>query len=92
MLALSRALIPKPKMLLLDEPSLGLSPGLISTAFDRISHINRHTGVTVLIVEQKVRDVLKLSHRVYGVKLGKIVLDGAASEAVKDDELKSIFL
>lgn len=92
MLALGRALIPKPRLLLLDEPSLGLSPNLISTAFERIQQVNRERGTAILIVEQKVRKVLKICHRVYGVKLGKVAFDGLPDELMGHKELRQVFL
>ena len=82
----------KPKLLLLDEPSLGLSPNLVSTAFERILHINNDTGVTILIVEQKVRKVLKLCQRVYGIKLGKIAFDGEPKGLLSHGKLRKVFL
>jgi branched-chain amino acid transport system ATP-binding protein len=93
MLALARALVPKPKLLLLDEPSLGLSPNLVSTVFEKISEINRDYGVSILIVEQKVKEVLEISNRVYGMKLGEIVFEGLSTE-LKDNKIKikEIFL
>ena len=92
MLALGRALIPRPRLLLLDEPSLGLSPGLISTAFERIQQINAEKGTAILIVEQKVRKVLRMCHRVYGIKLGKSVFAGSPSDLENDAELRKVFL
>lgn len=92
MLALGRALIPRPRLLLLDEPSLGLSPNLISTAFERIQQVNRERGTAILIVEQKVRKVLKICHRVYGIKLGKIAFDGDPKELLSHGELRKVFL
>lgn len=92
MLALGRALIPRPRLLLLDEPSLGLSPSLLSTAFDRIQQINTERGTTILIVEQKVRKVLTICHRVYGIKLGKSVFSGPPSDLENDTELRKVFL
>lgn len=91
-LALCRALIPKPKLLVLDEPSLGLSPNLVSAAFERIMEINKDTGIAILIVEQKVREVLKISHRVYGLKLGKVEFAGKPEEIMHDDPLRKVFL
>ena len=92
MLALGRALIPRPRLLLLDEPSLGLSPNLVSAAFEKIMKINKDTGIAILIVEQKVREVLKISHRVYGLKLGKVEFAGKPEEIMHDDPLRKVFL
>jgi len=64
-LALARALVPKPKLLMLDEPSLGLSPNLASALFRNVSKINRETGVCILIVEQKVRELLEICNSIY---------------------------
>jgi len=93
MLALARALIPKPKLLMLDEPSLGLSPNLVSSVFTKIKQINEETGVTFLIVEQKVREVLEICNRVYSLKLGKVAFDGHSKELqLNKDRLKGLFL
>jgi branched-chain amino acid transport system ATP-binding protein len=92
MLALCRALIPRPKLLMLDEPSLGLSPNLVSTAFKKILDINKSTGLSILIVEQKVREVLKISHRVYGLKLGKVEFSGQPEVIMDDGQLRQLFL
>ena len=81
-----------PKLLLLDEPSLGLSPGLISDAFEKIERVNREKGTAVLIVEQKVRQALKICHRVYGIKLGKVAFDGQPEELMEQKELRKVFL
>jgi branched-chain amino acid transport system ATP-binding protein len=91
-LALARALMLEPKVLLLDEPSLGLSTKNVISAFTLIEDINRKKGTTILIVEQKVREVLKISHHVYALKTGKIVFNGLPTELQKDDQLKKIFL
>ncbi len=93
MLALARALVPNPKLLMLDEPSLGLSPKLVSAVFAKISEISADTGVTVLIVEQKVREVLEICGRVYSMKLGKVAFEGTPGELTGDkDKLKELFL
>ncbi len=93
MLALARALIPKPKLLMLDEPSLGLSPNLVSTVFRKISELNKEIGVTILIVEQKVREVLDICDRVYSLKLGKVAFEGPPEELRQDKtKLKQLFL
>ena len=69
MLALSRALIPPTKLLLLDEPSLGLAPNLLGNVFKKLVEINSQFGLAMLIVEQKVMEVLEICHRVYSIKL-----------------------
>jgi branched-chain amino acid transport system ATP-binding protein len=92
MLALCRALIPKPKLLMLDEPSLGLSPNLVSSAFEKIRMISKDTGIAVLIVEQKVHEVLKICQRVYGLKLGKVEYAGKPEEMIQDTQLRKVFL
>jgi branched-chain amino acid transport system ATP-binding protein len=78
---------------MLDEPSLGLSPNLVKTVFEKIVEINRDTGVSILIVEQKVREVLEICNRVYSMKLGKVAFEGSPQE-LKDDKakLKDLFL
>lgn len=91
-LALARALMLDPQILLLDEPSLGLSTKNVIKAFELIKKINQKNNITVLIVEQKVREVLKISHHVYALKMGEIVFDGPPTELQKDDQLKKIFL
>ena len=92
MLALCRALIPKPKLLMLDEPSLGLSLNLVSSAFEKLLEINKNTGVAMLIVEQKVREVLKICHKVHGIKLGKVVFEGKPEHLAEHNELRKVFL
>lgn len=93
MLALARALVPKPKLLMLDEPSLGLSPNLVGKVFRKVSEINSEKGVSILIVEQKVREVLEICNRVYSIKLGKIAFKGSPNELKENrDKLKQLFL
>ncbi|MEO8398256.1 MAG: ABC transporter ATP-binding protein [Ignavibacteriaceae bacterium] len=91
-LALARALILKPKLLLLDEPSLGLSPKLVQQAFKIIEDIRKNFGCTIMIVEQKVREVLKIANKVYAIKLGRIVFEGIPTELEEGERLKEIFL
>lgn len=93
MLALARALVPKPKLLMLDEPSLGLSPNLVTTVFKRIAGISRETGLSILIVEQKVREVLEMCNKVYSMKLGRIAFDGPPEDLKADKvRLRDLFL
>ena len=93
MLALARALVPQPKLLMLDEPSLGLSPNLVGAVFENIVEINRESGVSILIVEQKVREVLEICNRVYSMKLGKVAFDGPPGDLKHDKaKLKQLFL
>lgn len=93
MLALARALVAKPNLLMLDEPSLGLSPNLVRGVFEKIVEINQNTGVSVLIVEQKVREALRVCKKVYSLKLGKLAFDGTPEE-LQDNKarLKDLFL
>lgn len=93
MLALARALIPKPRLLMLDEPSLGLSPGIVKQVFERIQTISRESGTSILIVEQKVREVLAFCKRVYSLRLGRIAFEGPPGELIADkSRLKDLFL
>lgn len=91
-LALARALILQPEILLLDEPSLGLAPQLVTKAFETIKEINKNFRTTILIVEQKVKEVLKIADYVYALRMGKIVFKGSPEEIQQGDNLKKIFL
>jgi branched-chain amino acid transport system ATP-binding protein len=93
MVAIARALVSKPKLLMLDEPSLGLSPNVLKDVFEKIVEVNRSQSVTILIVEQKVRKVLAIAHHVYSLKLGKITFAGPSAELASDTErLRKLFL
>jgi branched-chain amino acid transport system ATP-binding protein len=91
-LALARALILQPEILLLDEPSLGLAPQLVTKAFETIKGINKNYHTTILIVEQKVREVLKIADYVFALRMGKIVFSGTPNEVQEGDNLRKIFL
>lgn len=91
MLAVGRALMSDPKLLLLDEPSLGLAPIMVSKIFKTIEEINSE-GVTILLVEQNARAALKLSHRGYVLESGTIKLQGSGSELLHNEEVKKAYL
>ncbi len=92
MLAIARALMSKPKMLLLDEPSLGIAPKLVRTIFENIVEINRTLGVTVLLVEQNANLALAIAHSGYVLETGKIVLSGPAKELAQNEDVKHAYL
>jgi branched-chain amino acid transport system ATP-binding protein len=79
-------------VLLLDEPSLGLSPKLVTHAFDTIKSINAKLGITILVVEQKVRELLRIVQRVHALRMGEIVFSGTSDELQSGDTMKKIFL
>ncbi len=91
MLAIGRALMAKPRLLLLDEPSLGLAPLLVRAIFQVIREINAQ-GVTVLLVEQNARAALKLAHRGYVMEVGKIVHEGPAADLAADPKVLNAYL
>jgi branched-chain amino acid transport system ATP-binding protein len=91
MLAIGRALMGRPRVLLLDEPSMGLAPLLVQEIFSIVGEINR-AGTTVLLVEQNANMALQVAHRGYVLETGKIVLAGTASELTSTDEVKRAYL
>jgi branched-chain amino acid transport system ATP-binding protein len=91
MLAIARAYMSKPKLLLLDEPSLGIAPILVSSIFRAIQEINQ-LGMTVLLVEQNAYLALRISHRAYVLTNGEISLQGPSSELLSDPEIKKAYL
>jgi branched-chain amino acid transport system ATP-binding protein len=92
MLAIARALMTKPQLLMLDEPSLGLAPNLVQEIFRIISVINRENGVAVLLVEQNANQALAVAHRGYVLETGKIILSGDAQELRANPEVKKAYL
>ncbi len=91
MVAIGRSLMANPKLLVLDEPSIGLSPITTAKMFDAIKEINKK-GISVLITEQNVQDVLKMAGSAYVMQQGKIALRGNAKEIAQSEELKKIYL
>ena len=91
MCAIGRALMAKPKLLLLDEPSLGLAPLICRQIFDVIRDLNRE-GTTILLVEQNAHAALRLAHRAYVMETGTIKLTGKAEDLLKDEKVKSAYL
>jgi branched-chain amino acid transport system ATP-binding protein len=91
MLAIGRGLMGNPKLLLLDEPSLGLSPLLVKNIFEIIKEINRQ-GTTILLVEQNVYQSLRISHRAYVLETGRVVLSGTGEELLGNDHVRKAFL
>ena len=91
MLAVGRALMANPKILLMDEPSMGLSPLLVQEVFDIIKEVNAQ-GLTILLVEQNAKMALKVADRAYVLETGKIKLSGDAKELLRNDEVKKAYL
>ena len=91
MLAMGRALMSKPSMILMDEPSMGLSPIYVNEIFDIIGSI-KESGVTVLLVEQNANKALNIADRAYVLETGSIVLSGKASDMLKDPQVKAAYL
>lgn len=91
MLAVGRALMAKPKMILMDEPSMGLSPLLVKEIFSIIREVNKK-GITILLVEQNAKMALSISNRAYVMETGKITMEGNAGVMLKDDRVKKAYL
>ena len=92
MLAIGRALMSNPKFLMLDEPSLGIAPRLISTIFEKIVEINRHHGITILLVEQNANLALEISQYAYVLETGRIAMQGESKKLRNDPQLKATYL
>ncbi len=92
MMVIGRALMAKPRLLLLDEPSLGIAPKLVQDIARSIVAINRDEKVTVLLVEQNSRMALSISHRTYALATGSVVLNGPSKELLNDDRIKAAYL
>lgn len=92
MLAIARALMSRPRLLLLDEPSLGLAPLIVRQIFDVIRAINRDEKITVFLVEQNAHHALRLAHRGYVMQNGRIMLSGAGHELLNNEEVRKAYL
>jgi branched-chain amino acid transport system ATP-binding protein len=92
MLAIARALMSKPRILILDEPSLGIAPILVRTIFEKIVEVNKNLGVTMLLVEQNANLALAIADHAYVLETGTIVLQGSASELAENEEVKKAYL
>lgn len=91
MLAMGRALMSQPKIILMDEPSMGLSPILVNEIFDIIQEVSK-SGTTVLLVEQNAKKALSIADRAYVLETGKIALEGRAEDLLRDDSIKKAYL
>ena len=92
MLAISRALMARPRLLLLDEPSMGLAPQIISRIFSTIEKINREQGTTIFLVEQNANQALRVAHRGYVMENGTIVMSDSAGRLMKSDAVRRAYL
>ena len=91
MLAMGRALMSQPKIILMDEPSMGLSPILVNEIFDIIQEVSK-SGTTVLLVEQNAKKALSIADRAYVLETGRIALEGRAEDLLRDDSIKKAYL
>ncbi|HBS49664.1 MAG TPA: ABC transporter ATP-binding protein [Rhodobacteraceae bacterium] len=92
MLAIGRGLMANPRIMLLDEPSLGLSPLLVKEIFAILKRLNEEQGVTMMLVEQNAQAALNLAHHGYVMEVGRIVMDGPASELMKSEDIQEFYL
>ena len=92
MLAIARALMSRPRLLLLDEPSLGLAPLIVKLIFEAIKELNRTEGLTVFLVEQNAFHALKLAHRGYVMVNGRITMSGTGKELLSKPEVRAAYL
>ncbi len=92
MLALARGLVSEPKVLLLDEPSLGLAPIIVKEVFEKIKEINERHKIAIMVVEHNIKSLLNIAHRVYLMDKGKIVFSGDAKDIIGEKTVQSFFL
>ena len=82
----------RPRLLLLDEPSLGIAPILVKTIFEKIQEINRELGMTILLVEQNAHLALQIAHYAYVIETGELMIEGKASEIAKNEGVRKAYL
>jgi len=92
MLAIARALVANPKLIMMDEPSLGLAPLVVQEIFDIIRRINQEEGITILLVEQNANLALSIAHSAYILENGRIVMEGASEKLLKDRDIREFYL
>lgn len=92
MLAVGRAMMARPKLMMLDEPSLGLAPIVIDEMFEKFQEINKKLGISILLVEQNAYIALETAMRAYVLKLGKIVKEGSGRELLQDPDVQKAYM
>jgi len=92
MLAIGRGMVAAPKLMMFDEPSLGLSPKLVQSIFDLILHINKELGITVLLVEQNVQLSCQISDRAFVIENGEVVLQGPGADMLENEHVRRAYL
>ena len=92
MLAIARGMMSKPKLLMLDEPSMGIMPKLITEIFEMIQRVNKEEGLTILLVEQNVQEALELAHYAYVLQTGRVVMEGKPADLLQTDMIKKAYL
>ena len=92
MLAIGRGLMLRPRLLMLDEPSLGIAPRLVDRIFETVQELNRKEGITILLVEQNVREALELANRAYVLQTGNVVMEGTGVELLHSDTIQKAYL
>jgi branched-chain amino acid transport system ATP-binding protein len=92
MLAIGRGLASEPKLMMLDEPSMGLAPAVADMIFERVAQLNREHGMTILLVEQRVAEAMEHCHRGYVLQTGRIVLSGTYQELSENDNVRRAYL
>ena len=92
MLAIARGLMSNPKLIMFDEPSLGLAPIIVDEVFDRIQYINETMGISIILVEQNAYMALSISNRCYALENGRVAMQGMSRDLIDDETIKSVYL